>query len=309
MDFRAAYSLISSFSLQSNHQKTMKIKLVAIAALLLASIYPSTASAERVITGKIAPVTIAFTYSYQAGIFPSEKKTDGPDPTTSDTRVVARSSTLYKEFYGTSTKTVRYSNAQFIASLIDSSYLPGEVTAKWRIVYAEISSLEIRGFFAVSTEKNPTVVFIGDYNESMSPSDFPISITQSPYGSISDETATHRNDRVNYDNINARSIGAYKSASLSGLYFAPSRSDFGFIGFGSLAEQGTYNNYTDYNDESKSVSTYTAGAKVLSGILGYGESRFTKSAITIAGSLTIDALVDVKDLSAYVTAYNDAHSG
>ena len=295
IDRGQAYGLNSCFSLLSNYQKTMKTKLVALAALLLACVYPSVAAADPLPTGKIAGVTIAFTFTYDVGGYPTKGKSVTKSDGGGYYKLLTNTPTVHKEAYSSILTTSKYGNTEFLTDLINNEYLdPSTKPSDWKIFYVEVANSETRGFFAVN-KKTSSVVFIGGYDQSCSPINL-----SSKDGSGFTENYT---DTTTYDAMHTiltnTEVGAYKGVESYCLKFKPN-SDTTFRSYGLLYTQGTYN-----DDYTKDIYTYTSAPTTLSGIVGDdGESTI------IGGSISIDALITtLKDASAYVTAYDNAHEG
>ena len=281
MDFSEAYRLISCFPFASNYQKAMKTKLVALAALLLASVYPSLASADPLPTGKIAGVTIAFTFTYDVGGYPSKDR-DVKFSKGGYYKVLANTPTLHKEAYSSILTTTKYGNIEFLTDLINYDVLDSSTKAgDWKIVYVELSNYKTGRFFAVN-KKTSDVVFIGGYDESCSPINL-VSKDGSGYTENYTDTTTYN---AMHSVLTNTEVGSYKGVESYCLKLKPYNNSTLFKANGLLYIQGTYKD--DYFND---IYTYTAATTTLSGLVGDdGDGTI------IGGSLTIDGLIPLKDV-------------
>ena len=286
VDFSRSYRLISCFRFVSHYQKIMKTKLVALAALLLACVYPSVASADPLPTGKIAGVTIAFTFTYDVGGYPTKGKSVTKSDGGGYYKLLTNTPTVYKEAYSSILTTSKYGNTEFLTDLINNEVLdPSTKAGDWKIVYVEVANNETRGFFAVN-KKTSSVVFIGGYDQSCYPINL-VSKDGSGYTENYTDTTTYN---AMHATLSQTEVGSYKGVESYCLKLKPYNNSTIFKANGLLYIQGTYS--SDYFND---IYTYTAATTTLSGLVGDdGDGTI------IGGSLSIDGLIPLKDATPYL---------
>ena len=268
-------------------------KLLPTLVALFATTFSAQAAAPIATPGQVSAVTIALTTTYQTGGFTLSKSPKALiKGSNSYYNTVTDTATAYKQLYSSVIKTGKYTNKEFIADLITKGTLTGSAS-DWKLNY--VTNNDFSGIFAINKD-GTTVVYLGGYT-SNGPA---ISINQNV--SAYNENGTDTQTRLNYVTQQETRKSSYTGLDTVSIVLTPLSGET--ISTTALStSSGTYTQTQDRVKETSSSSS-TQDTTTFSNIIG-DDNGYSDYGVIFTGIITIGTLNNVKDVSVYVTAYNN----